>query len=588
MIRIQNPFEYEAANKFSAEQILDFYIEDYNYSRFIYSRRNIFLVGERGTGKTMTLLYNSFSVQQINSAKSGEDLSTDLICVYVPCNTSLTHRTEYQLLEDFQAAVVSEHFLVLSMMYAIVDTLSNISDLLDSVDVAKLTQDLEFVLDMELPTDRPLFEGLKLVFQREVTRAQKAINAKGADAFYESAISFSAGVLPLITHLRKIDKLNNSHFALMLDDAHDLNTHQIKALNSWIAYRDNTIFSFKIATTKVDQPTFRTSSGGRILEGHDFTMVDMEQPYQNKYSAFGKLVREIVKRRLEKIDVSESPDDFFPVNPQFEKDVETHKEKVKQEAEEKFPGGTDKQKADYVYKYARASYFRHRLSSTANLPPYSGFDTIVHISTGVIRNLLEPCYWMYDRVLSEKHATGETALTVDKIPNAIQTEIILERSKQKWEWVRDRLDKTIEGCSQKEALQVYKLFDNLAIHFRERLVHHKSEPRAIAFTISDVEYEHYHDLIELLTIARKAQILYVYTSSAKDLGKRETYYVPNRILWPDRGLDPHGQHARVSLKARNLWAAAADNKKIPLVSEPKSHEPSKPQHGEQGRLFDVH
>jgi hypothetical protein len=585
MILTQNPFEYEAANKFTGEQILDLYIKDFNYSRFICSRRNIFLVGERGIGKTMTLLYNSFPVQQIKAVRNQEYLGVEIICVYVPCNTSLTHRNEYQLLEDFQASVVSEHFLVLSIMHAIVDTLSSIPDLLDDTEITQISQDLEFVLDMKLPAQRPLFEGLKLLFQREVTRAQRAINAKTVDAFYDRAISFSAGVLPLITHLRKIDRLKKSHFALMLDDAHDLNFHQIRVLNSWIAFRDNTIFSFKVATAKVDLPTFKTSSGGNILEGHDFTLIDMEQPYQNKYSAFGKLAKEIIKRRLEKIDLKKDPHEFFPINPQFEKDIEEHRKIVMLEAEKKFPEGTAKQKSDHVYKYARASYFRHRASSQANLPPYSGFDTIVHISTGVIRNLLEPCYWMYDRALSEKRANGETEPTVDQILHSIQTEIILERSKQKWEWIKDRLDKTIEGCSQKDAVRIYQLFDNLAVLFRERLINHMSEPRAITFTISDVDYEHHDDLLKLLKIARKAQILYVYTSSAKDLGKRESYYVPNRILWPNRGLDPEGQHARVSLKSRNLWVAAVHNKKIPFLTQTEKGQDAE-MRPKQGRLFD--
>ncbi len=104
----------------------------------------------------------------------------------------------------------------------------------------------------------------------------------------------------------------------------------------------------------------------------------------------------------------------------------------------------------------------------------------------------------------------------------------------------------------------------MAILFRERLHEHESEPRAIVFTISEGDFEHRHELEELLRIARKAQILYTRSGSAKDQGRREVYYVPNRILWPVRGLDPHGQHARVSIKARHLWAAAANNVKIPM------------------------
>ena len=34
-----NPFEFEAANNLSSEDIIDYYIEDFNFSRFIQSTK---------------------------------------------------------------------------------------------------------------------------------------------------------------------------------------------------------------------------------------------------------------------------------------------------------------------------------------------------------------------------------------------------------------------------------------------------------------------------------------------------------------------------------------------------------------------
>ncbi|MGE0090794.1 MAG: hypothetical protein AB7S50_15080 [Bacteroidales bacterium] len=563
-----NPFEYEAANKFNDSKILEFYIQDYNYSRFIKSRRNIFLIGERGTGKTMTLLYNSFPVQFLKSNIEKKETDLQIISIYVPCNTPLTHKREYQLIDDFGASVISEHFFVLSIMYSITDTLSNIPNLfLDSEEIS-VKQDIQFVMGISLPQDRPILDSLKMYINREVSEAQRAINAKKLDVFYDNAISFNSGVLPLINCFKNADKLKNSHFSFLIDDAHDLNPHQIETLNSWIAYRDNSLISFKVATAKVDEPSFITSSGGTILEGHDYTVVDMEQPYQNKFSDFGKLARKIIEKRLEQLCIKKTPEEFFPVNKQLETDLEECKNKVKLEAKKKYPDGNSKQISDYVYKYYRAEYFRSR-SPKANLPPYSGFEILIHLSTGVIRNLLEPCYWMYDSVISDIRSTPSfqegSDICVDQIPSNIQTEVIISRSKKKWEWIKNKLDKSIEGCSMTDAEQIYHLFDNLSIHFKERLLKHKSEPRAISFTISEQNSVDFKKVEELLRLARKAQILYTYTSSAKDHGKRETYYVPNRILWPDRGLDPIGQHARVSLKASDLYLAATENKLIELT-----------------------
>jgi hypothetical protein len=89
----------------------------------------------------------------------------------------------------------------------------------------------------------------------------------------------------------------------------------------------------------------------------------------------------------------------------------------------------------------------------------------------------------------------------------------------------------------------------------------------------------------LLNIARKAQLLYTYSSSSKEAGSREIYYMPNRILCPDRGLDPVGQHARVSLTAESLFLAASENKKIPLQHEEKDHSSTASEDTMQGELF---
>ena len=72
-----------------------------------------------------------------------------------------------------------------------------------------------------------------------------------------------------------------------------------------------------------------------------------------------------------------------------------------------------------------------------------------------------------------------------------------------------------------------------------------------------------------MDIARKAQILYQRTSSAKDDGQREPYYVPNRMLWPQRGLDPVGQYSHVSIRAKALFDTAISNSRIPFNMKDK-------------------
>ena len=555
-----NPFEFEAANNLTDELIADYYIDDFNYSRFIQSKRNVFLVGERGSGKTMALLYNRWKLQKLIADRKGEEPSLSTIGVYIPCNTPLTHKTEYELLDDFRGDVLSEHFLVLSITYHLAETLSEIPHVLEGADTSLLCSEADYVLGAKLPTEVGFFEAIKQFIDRELLATQRMISSRNREAFYENTFSFASVFVPILNMCAsKIPMIKKSHFLLLLDDAHVLNKYQVRALNSWIAYRDHSLFSFKVAVAKVGAQTKVTSTGGSILEGHDYTEIDMEAPLQNKNTDYYQLAERIVNQRLKNASISTTPMEFFPINNTMKRELELSKEAVRKEAVRKFNNKDVNSKAvtDYVYKYKRASYFKNR-PSKANRPPYSGFETLVFLSTGVVRNLLEPCFWMFDSLVSElsEEKTAKTPITITNIPPEIQTKVILERSRRTWEWLRDRIAQDIEDCSTEDGNRAFRLMDALAVLFWYRLGHHQSEPCALSFTISGQNQDTTDKLGHLIEILRKAQLLYKRTGPAKDKGRRESYYVPNKILWPDRGLDPHGQHARVSIPADVLWNAA--------------------------------
>jgi len=567
MSEIKNPFEYEAANNLSDEDIINYYIEDYNYSRFIRSTKNIFLIGERGSGKTMTLLYNSFKIQYKNCKSKGEDVDYDKIGIHIPCNTPLFHKKEYQLLSsEYQKFIICEHFLVLSILYAIADTLSVSEELIEATEKhrSEFLEELTYTWDAQFNSAAPnFFEAIKQYVNKEIIDTQKHINQFDSDSFYSGALSFSSTILPFMNILRRVELLKKSHFMIMIDDAHDMNKYQIMTLNSWISFRDHSVFSFKVATAKIGRPLRTTSTEGIILEGHDFLTVDMEQELQNSESIFSKWANDIVAKRLIKANINVEPKDFFPANEDQVKQLEVYKEKARKIAVGKY--GDDKKAInDYVYKYHRAMYFRER-NAKANKPPYAGFETIVECSTGIIRNLLDPCYWMFDNIVKNSPES------ITCIPSAIQNQVITSRSQRLWEDLADGLDTRIPNCSAEQAKQIYSLFDKLMILFSQRLKADISEPRAIVFSISaqdEVGQKQMDDLYSLLEISMKAQYMYMRRRSGKEKGTQVVLYVPNRMLFPNRGLDVHGQFSHVSIKAVDLCNAAFRNKDIPsFVSE---------------------
>ncbi|MDR3259262.1 MAG: hypothetical protein LBT51_06555 [Fusobacteriaceae bacterium] len=549
---------------------MDFYIEDNTYARFIRSKRNIFLVGERGCGKTMALRYNSFEIRCKEAKLKEKEIDFSTIGIHVS-KSPILHKQEYLLLNnDFRKSVICEHYLVLSIMWEIANSLSNVTEVqkIAQQESDKLFQDIEYILGIELRREYDFFTSVKNFTSHEANLTQKKINEYDGGEFYDNTMSFSSTIIPFIELIKSISVFKDSHFLLMIDDAQTMNEYQIKTLNSWIAYRDHANFSFKVATTKVDRPKFITSTGGTILEGHDFTSIDMEKPFQNLDSEFYKLAKQIVKKRLELIDLNDiEAEYFFPENPEFTKNIKECEDALRKEAETKYPNGSAKQINDHIYKYARAKYYRDRLEKgKANMPPYSGFKMIVAISTGIIRNLLEPCFYMFELAFSNKNIDiKDKNIDIKEISFTIQNQIIIDKSKELWKDIEDGLDRIVENCSSEQAKQLRQLFNNLMILFRNRLKSHKSEPRAITFTISQktTHEQIYYKVINLLDIARKSRFLYTRTSRSKDDGLLETYYIPNRLLFPSLGLDPDGQYARVSLKATDLLNAAEKNTPIP-------------------------
>jgi hypothetical protein len=568
LLEKRNPFDYEAANNLDADDILDVYIEDHNYSRFITSTRNTILVGERGCGKTMTLIYNSFKVQSLKRTKLVQQPDYTHIGIYSSCNNPIMQKPEYQLLPEFKAILLSEHYLVLNILYSIADAFDEDRLLLNTLEKKQLCSDIKFVLGWSI-NPKNLFRSIKLQIQKQIVDTQKYINeSEATDIFYDSLVSFSSALLPFIQILKSILILKDSHFLLMIDDAHDSNKWQFRLLNTWLSYRDRKDFSFKIATTKLGYQGNLTLSGGIVLEGHDFTRVDMERPLQNDHSEFGHLAKLIIEKRLQKSGFDINAEEFFPEHKDLREKLIDARKKMTLIAQEKYPKGSNKQINDFVYKMYRAQFFRDR-GTTANLPPYSGFETITHLSTGVIRNLLEPCYWMFERTLSNRNDDADEANNLPPIgfiESSIQAEVMIDRSERKWSEMRDELYKVV-GCSIEHAKQVYQMMDQIFIFLRDRLLTHSSEPRAGIFIVSSWNSTNEEKLRSLLETAQKAQYLYTKNGPSKDDGTRETNYAINRLLFPARNLDIITQHARISIKAQFLLNAAENNTRIKIIEE---------------------
>lgn len=562
---MDNPFVFDRPNNIDVDDFIHFYIKDNIYTRFLESTRNILLIGVRGSGKTSTLRYYSFPVRLSNSEIKDK---YSIVGIHIPSKHPLFGKREYLLYEkENKKNVVVEHFLCINIITQICDTLNLTKASLNLTNEIEkeIASNLNFILGADIPENRTVFESIKMYFSKELNSSQRKLNADDFESFIDYSFSFNNTVIPILEQLKLIPVLKDSHFSLFFDDIQDLGDIHRKIINSWISYRDNKLFSFKIATADI-KPSFITSTGGVILEGHDFVKIDLTRRLFSKDSEFNTFARDVITKRLDSKNISISIEEFLPISATFANGLKEGREKARKLAELKYPKPSGTQITDYISKYGRAIYFRSK-DPKSNKPAYSGFDTIVDISTGVIRNLLTPIYFMY-----EKQYAKNSNSDVTEISPSIQRDIILDRSEDFWEKIKV-IDSEIENCTEELCTSINNFFNQLMIFLKKRIKNEDiSEPRALNFIISQPDEKYKSKVDEIINASLKSTLLYKRMVDHKSTGAKLPLFIPNRLMLPSHGLDPHGQYSHFPISYKAFYEAAYNNKEIPFFAENENDE----------------
>lgn len=181
---------------------------------------------------------------------------------------------------------------------------------------------------------------------------------------------------------------------------------------------------------------------------------------------------------------------------------------------------------------------------------------MVHLSSGVVRDFLEPCYLMFDAYLSK----GHDPKSIGSIPPAIQNEVLYRYSEDfllmRFEDIRKDLPP--EDWTQLESLRT--LIESLGRLFYDRLHDPEArEARLFSFTLrSQVS----PDIDEVLRLGVRYRYFQLRTYSTKEGGGREKWYILNRRLCPAYKLDPTGFEGRISLTPEFLKLACENLEKF--------------------------
>lgn len=573
----ENPFAVhspDALKDVPAETIVDLFIGDHTQLDNVSERKHTFIWGPRGSGKSFMLRYLEPQCRFIEHGSPQDFFESEqpFIGIYTPCKKGEIDKTELDLLEERATQVISEHLLNLTVAEEALSTLSKqfpdeffdseslvrfsneVVGYFDSASIAASKEQASTQYDRE---ENPLL-WLRELFtseKRQITHYLQEL-ALNSDARYTGATSgYHDFLLPMMSSIQDLVGRRDVPIYIFLDDAFHLFEEQQEVLNTWIANRDQGILCVKVSSSRERYETFRTTGQGMIELTHDYTEIDFEKLYTNETQEYAKKVRDIVEKRLEFSDVpTKDAKEFLPPNEFEQNRLEEIKDELKDEWYDEDEPGTQ---SDYVSRYANARLFQE-LAQGKTQKKYAGFDTIVHISSGVIRSFLEPCQLMVNEVKSK----GTPIEEIDCIPSTTQHEILKRSSEEFLEQAPEKIAKNLTQEEMKHLEDVQTLARSLGKLFYERLHDPESrEPRLFSFTVSG-EIPDDSDLDEVLDIGCRIRYFNKRTYSTKDGGGREDWYILNRRLTPIFKLDPSGFQGRITLSPELLEIGCEDPKEF--------------------------
>lgn len=543
-----NPFTYAHAANMEDKELENIFIDNDN-SRIIDSKHNIFINGYRGTGKSMLMRYHSFFVKNIRDKSNFERIG-----IYVNCRNPYFARMDTCFNKNkFHVVVISEHILVLNMALGLLKIIIKLNSDCNFENLEFLKKELEYYFNtFKANSNKNVLTDFYNWLNKQIIDLQEELMLAPEEFIEAKTYSYLSLVDVVIGIFKEINLLKDTHFMFLIDDAVLLNKQQQQIINTWVSYRDTANVSFKVAITSADEYSFLTGHGSVILENHDYIMLDLEKNLFSGGTEFYKFAEKIINRRFEVFHIKTTINDFLPESVKFKKQLDKiGKEFIAGKYHEK-PNFTKEQRKNNVSKYKRAIYFKlNQSSAKANLPelPYAGFNVLVNISTGIVRNLLVPCHKMYEK---EYEKNG----TVNKISEKVQYQELKNESDRMWSGI-DNLASRIENCTNEDAQKLKNILENFGKYLKEVLLNvDSSEKRILAFTIEDLNETSNKgikkEIDNIIRIGLQSGLLYARLGADHNGGKTK-FYTPNRILWVSRGLDPVGQNGRKSFPAQTFY-----------------------------------
>lgn len=548
---LPNPFTVQSPETMGPKEIVQLFVDVFSDFPKILKPGHVFVHGPRGCGKSMMFRYMLPDCQMI--AHQCPMASLPYYAVYVPVKSTEFHVAELARLDEkHAAAVINEHMMVLHVTERVLSFLEKGLNGEGPTEVAG--EAMAFMADTfstllrgagcgdELPECAPEATASTIF----ATMAE-ACNRLYADVLlYLRRLSFTpepvpyggplCGYLdflcPMLRQLRGLSFMPKGPVYLLLDDADNLSLTQSKVLNTWVSQRTQPDVSLK-ASTQLGYKTWQTLSGRAIDTPHDFAEVNISAVYTASRKAnYRERIRDIVAKRFTHYNTtSESPERFFRCDDRQEAEVQKLAEAYRAKPDKEARGY---RAADDAYRYARPDYMKSLAGPSKSSPTYSysGFEQLVHVSSGIVRFFLEPAARMFSYMRAHHPETEATG-----IPPGIQNGVIRDFSDERFftEFERILSDGAEESPPRDKVHMLRNLIQALGGTFKHILLSDKAERRVFSMAFSD---EPDSEVQEVLKLGVVRGYFHVSAIGNKEGTGRTPLYILNRILAPHFYLDP--------------------------------------------------
>lgn len=290
--------------------------------------RPVFLIGGRGTGKTMVLKFLSLEMQlkdfiknTLNQNKSIEELSVEemkefldskkFIGIYLHFRT-----TEYDSMKG-EVARLFKPYLSMKIAEQILKSLKifKSSGMISNEHEIKIAEYFIGQIKEPKPRVKNSFDGsLKLIRENIISQLETIFEKSSYCSVDEIKRDYSIPVViskNIIFGLSdfiftELDFLNGKNLFILLDELEYLNDYQSRCIGQLIKDSDETSVIFKVGSRYMPKILPVGESNEVLQEPHDFRKIDITDSLNAAHSGrkkdYSRLVRKILNKRLSKSD----------------------------------------------------------------------------------------------------------------------------------------------------------------------------------------------------------------------------------------------------------------------------------------------